>query len=89
MSLWKRICNWFARRSPEYQELERRVLVLSMRAYGIDAPKGTLQRAEGEVLERLMRVVPANIEVMLLPARRSDEIEPGQLGVQLVEGVRR
>jgi hypothetical protein len=90
MTLWERLCNWFARRSPAYAQLEREVVELERRVLlldtAVDYPLGTLALAESKALEVLAGYVPAHVQVVALPTREGRELSVGQLGIQLVEG---
>lgn len=81
---------WFLRLFAPFRELEHAKFELSRRLLLIDVasppPIGTLARAEQEALHALYKVVPAHVEVLLLPATRSQQLSVGQVGVQIVEG---
>jgi hypothetical protein len=78
--------NAFRQLESEHRELQRRVLVLGVGAYGIEAPKGTVSRLEGELLQHTMRHVPATFGVSLAPTVYSDDLGRFELQVQLIVG---
>jgi len=90
---WQRFTLWFLRLFATFRELEaardeleRRVLVLGVGAYGIESPNGTVKRVEGEVLRHLMQRTPAWIHVVLEPTQYREDQPPGELRVQLTLG---
>lgn len=87
-SLWQSFVRWLLRRFRAYQELERRVLVLSV-GIGKEAAKGTPARVEAEVHHTLLTNVPAHVEVVMHSIRQSEQVPAGQVHCHLIEGAGR